>query len=447
MPITDAHLALLIPLVLSVLAIPFLWLGMRAERRYRLVHDMPTCRTSGVFIGLVELEGRADILHPLASYLCERSCVWYSWSVEERWSRWETETYRDSKGRTRTRRVHKSGWRTVADGGEYHSFLLVDDHGQVLVNPHDAKIEPQTFMELTCGENDPLYYAKGPREAIRDSDYRRRFTETGIAQDAAIYVMGQSRVQNDSTTVEIAADAHAPMFLISTRNQRDVANSYRRASLAWLISGGVVIVGLSFFITNARNSGPINENLFADERVHIAMWSAGAYLGACLIGWIWMVYNSLTELRHRVLQAWANIEVELKRRAELIPNLIRIVEALTAHEQDVQTMVTTLRSQMHVTKPGQAGSDPNACSLSLRMLAEAYPELQAQSQFSDLHHSLTNTEDRIALARAYFNDMATHLNTRLEIFPDRFVAMLTRIARQPLMHDDGFSRNAPQVTL
>jgi hypothetical protein len=155
----------------------------------------------------------------------------------------------------------------------------------------------------------------------------------------------------------------------------------------------------------------------------------------------------MIEFRNRVKQAWANIDVELKRRAELIPNIVRIVSSLAGHEQTIQTTAATLRSQLQVTAPGQSGADPLACGRTLTMLAEAYPTLVAHAQFRDLQRSLTTCEDRIALARAYFNDMATHLNTRIELFPDCFVAPLTGIRKQALMHDDGFDRNVPIVTL
>ena len=101
-----------------------LWGNLRELRRRRLLDDTPTSKTLGVFIGLAELKGTAEAAEPLTSYLAAQRCVHYAWNVDESWSRWETETYTDAKGKTQTRQVHKSGWTTVAHGGETIPFYL-----------------------------------------------------------------------------------------------------------------------------------------------------------------------------------------------------------------------------------------------------------------------------------------------------------------------------------
>ena len=155
--------------------VPYLpWLGallglaclvgaFRTGRRKRLIDDLPTSKTSGVFIGLVELKGTAESAAPLASYLAEHPCVHYSWTVAEHWSRTVTETYTDSDGKTQTRTRHESGWATVANGGEMIPFYLQDDCGVVLIRPEGAKIEPALMFQETVGIGDPLYYGKGPQ--------------------------------------------------------------------------------------------------------------------------------------------------------------------------------------------------------------------------------------------------------------------------------------------
>ena len=442
MPIIDPSYTLLGPLIAALAAVPLLWLGMRAERRYRLMNDMPTSSTAGVFIGYVELEGVLACDDPYTSYITERACAYYSYSIEERWSRWETESYTDSKGNRKTRSVHKSGWTTVDSGGETQAFFLRDADGIIQVQPDGATLELTVFTERTCGTDDPLYYDKGPDTAIMNSDHRRRFTESGLAQGDALYVIGQSRVREDAVAAEIAADPHVPLFLISTREQQDIASSYRFWSITWLIIGLTLTVAIgSLFVLVIETPGAVQ----TDTHITHGLWATGAYLGACWCGWMWMVYNSITELRNRVTQAWANIDVELKRRADLIPKLVQIVTALAGHEQHVLQAVTLLRTQLHVTKPGRPGADAHACSSALIALQETYPAMTTNDQFHQLSQALTTCEDRIALARAYFNDMATHYNTRLEIFPDNIVGTLTGAKQQPLMQNDGFTHNAPIV--
>ena len=111
----------------GVLSMAALWAALRSGRLRRLVNDLPTSKTTGVFIGLVELKGTAESETPLTSYLAGQSCVYYKWSVEEHWSRMVTETYTGSNGRTQTRTRQESGWKTVAEGGEMPPFYLKDD--------------------------------------------------------------------------------------------------------------------------------------------------------------------------------------------------------------------------------------------------------------------------------------------------------------------------------
>jgi hypothetical protein len=173
---------------------------------------LPTVKSQGVFIGFVELKGTADSRRPLTGWLSDQECVHYTWSVEEHWSHTYTETYRDSDGKTRTRTVHESGWKTVADGGEMIRFYLRDETGVIRVDPQGAKIEPVVLFETECDDDDPLYYEKGPEDAVSHSDYRRRFVEHGIPLGLELYVVGQSREREDIVAPEIAFDEKAPMF-------------------------------------------------------------------------------------------------------------------------------------------------------------------------------------------------------------------------------------------
>src|SRR6267378_1431383 len=200
------ELATWAPLVGAVLALICVIFALRSGKRRRLIDNLPTCKTTGVFIGLVELKGVAESGEPLTSYLAEQPCVFYQWSVEEHWSRTVTETYTNSDGKTQTRTRHESGWTTVANGGEMSPFYLQDDCGFILIRPEGAKIEPVTVFDETCGRSDALYYGKGPSGSIADSDQRRHFTERAIPVHAQLYVLGQARERTDIVAPEIAAD-------------------------------------------------------------------------------------------------------------------------------------------------------------------------------------------------------------------------------------------------
>jgi len=422
----------------TALALLCLLLASYFGKRRRLVEDLPTSKTTGVFIGLVELKGTAEAEQSLTSYLAGAKCVLYSWSVAEQWSRTVTETYTDSEGKQQTRTRYESGSTTVAEGDEAIPFYLKDDCGVIRIVPDGAKIEPQIIFSQTCDRSDPLYYGKGPEHAVPDSDHRRCFTETAIPLHAQLYVMGQARERNDVVAAEIAHNPSAPMFLISTRTEKEV-----RSGLQWGFRI-LTVLGMIFFVGGF---------IARDMERHIdpaAKWAAYffpalGYLGIAIVGWVWMVYNSLVNLRQRVRQGWSQVDVQLKRRSDLIPNLVQTVKGLRDYERALQTELAELRSQLEATPPGVEGPDHRAVSKTLIAVAEKYPELKAQESFLNLHKHLVETEERIALARGYFNEIATFYNTRLQVVPERFVAMLAGLKPQALMMAEGFER--PPVTV
>jgi hypothetical protein len=175
--------------------------------------------------------------------------------------------------------------------------------------------------------------------------------------------------------------------------------------------------------------------------------AASVFIAATVLGWVWMAYNGLIDLRQRVRQAWAQVDVQLKRRHDLIPNLIQLVTGLRDYEKSVQTEVAALRTQLNATPPGQPGPDPAAFAPVLGSVMERYPELKAQASFMNLHKAVVDSEQRIAVSRSYFNDIATFYNTRLQIVPDRFIADLGRLQPQPLMAANNFERAPVQVNL
>jgi hypothetical protein len=412
--------------------------ALAAGRRRRLVDNLPTSKTTGVFIGLVELKGTAESAAPFISHLLERPCVIYQWNVQEHWSRMVVETYTDSEGKTQTRMRHESGTVTVAEGGQAGPFYLQDDCGFVLVRPEGAKLEPLTIFSKTCGRDDGLYYRKGPPGAIADSDHRRTFTETGIPLHTRLYVMGQARERSDIVAAEIAQAKEVPMFLISTRTEEQVSSGFGGAFWGWGIFGLLLSVA-GFLLRDAVHQVPL------ERRIPLYIGAAAAYGLVCALGWVWMVFNSMMDLRQRVRQAWSQVDIQLKRRYDLIPNLVAAVKGLASHESGLQTELARLRSQMEATPPGVAGPDYQACGPTLLAITEKYPQLTAQPLFAQLQQNLIDTEQRIALARGYFNEIATFYNTRLEIIPDRFVCALGGLKPQPLMLANDFERAPVEV--
>lgn len=406
-------------------------------RKRRLLADIPTSKADGVFIGFVEIKGRAEVGTPLTSYLAAKPCVHYAWSVEEHWSRTVVRTVTDTDGKSRLETRTESGWTNVARGGESIPFYVADDTGAVRVVPEGAKIEALNVFSRSCGRGDALYYGKGPSTSIGDSTHERRFSESAIPLGVSLYVVGQAREREDVVAPEIAFAKDAPLFLISTRTEAQVGSG---------LSAWACFLGILSLLAAGGAAGVALHLEQVTEAPRIAAAVAGAVGAACLlwaIGWIWTAYNSLVNLRQRVRQAASLVDVELKRRADLIPNLVKAVEGLRDHERAVQERVADLRAQAGATRPGESGPDPHALLPAVRTLAERYPELKAQPAFLALQEALTETEERLALARSYFNEIATFYNTRLEQVPDRFLAAAMKPA--PLIAAAGFERAAVNV--
>jgi LemA protein len=138
--------------------------------------------------------------------------------------------------------------------------------------------------------------------------------------------------------------------------------------------------------------------------------------------YLWSTYNSLVTLGVRVDEAWSDITVQLKRRADLIPNIIEAVKGYAAHEKQVFENVTRARAEtLTATTPVEAGLAENHMQQALKSVfavAEAYPQLQASQNFLQLQSELVDTEDKIQAARRFYNGGVRDLNTKIKTFPN-----------------------------
>lgn len=147
---------------------------------------------------------------------------------------------------------------------------------------------------------------------------------------------------------------------------------------------------------------------------------------AVLIIFLWSLYNGLVTARERIKEAWSGIEVQLKRRSSLIPNLMETVKGYAKHEKAVFENVTKARSALLGAKnPKQAAAADNMLTDALKTLfavAEAYPKLEASANFKELQQELSDTETKIAAARQFYNANVLDYNTKIKIFPNVFIA-------------------------
>jgi len=164
-------------------------------------------------------------------------------------------------------------------------------------------------------------------------------------------------------------------------------------------------------------------------------------------------YNRLVTLRQRVREAWSDIDIQLKRRHDLIPNLVETVKGYAAHERGVFDEVTQARASAiaagATASPQQRAQAENQLSGALRSLfavAENYPQLQAVQEFKDLSENLTATEDKIAFARRFYNGNVRDYNTALQTFPTSVLAGMFGFASEQYFElADQTEREVPQV--
>ena len=168
-----------------------------------------------------------------------------------------------------------------------------------------------------------------------------------------------------------------------------------------------------------------------------------------LVGFLVVTYNGLVSLRNRIDAAWAQIDVQLKRRFDLIPNLVETVKGYAAHEQGTFEKVTQARNMaMNAQGPAEAAQADNVLSGALKSLfavSEAYPDLKANVGFQQLQTELSSTEDRIAYARQYYNDNVRAYNEGIQRFPTVVIANAFHFEKREYFEADETARENVQV--
>ena len=161
-----------------------------------------------------------------------------------------------------------------------------------------------------------------------------------------------------------------------------------------------------------------------------------AVLGGILVLWIIWIYNSFVRAMNRTKEAWADIDVQLKRRYDLIPNLVEMVKGYAKHEQDVFTEVTEARARalgaQSVKEKETAENEVSAALKSIFAVAESYPQLRAVESFVNLQNELADTENKVQAARRFYNGNVRDLNTRVQSFPYNLVAKTFKFKERDL---------------
>lgn len=180
-----------------------------------------------------------------------------------------------------------------------------------------------------------------------------------------------------------------------------------------------------------------------------------------IIGWVligvvvliliilWSLYNGLVRLKNQIQNAWAQIDVQLKRRNDLIPNLVETVKGYAKHEKGVFTEVTKARTaMMNANSFSEKAKASNMLSDTLKSLfavAENYPTLKANENFLQLQEELSGTENKIAYSRQHYNDMVMRFNTKIQLFPNNVFAGMLNFTKEEMFKAEEAERKNVKV--
>ena len=401
------------PLLAAIPALLLLWLWWNRTRFARLMKDVPCTPVKGVFVGLVETAGRVEHDDPLRGGLSGLPCVHHAWSVREHWRR--TETSRDSKGRTQTRVRHGSD--VVASGGATVDLRLRDATGAIIVRTEGAAWTPVTTFSQQVRAGHPLYATKAAATSVRGSTGVRTFHESGVPVGSNAWVMGNARPSREGDRLEIGAGGEEGVFMISLAGEASHSSGARALAVLGLLLGAAAAAGAGTGL--ARPVSALVGSASRDAAIAVAA-CLGLAAWCIVIGVLWavIVRNGAVRVRTRWERAASLVDVQLKRRADLVPNLVAVTRATAVHESSVQRAVAELR----------AGA---AAEGILGVLSERYPELRADAAFLALQRQLSETEALVAQSRHFEIESRKALLDRLSTFPEGAIARLMGVARPP----------------
>ena len=186
------------------------------------------------------------------------------------------------------------------------------------------------------------------------------------------------------------------------------------------------------------------------------MFDGGLITGGIIVAialYVMVTYNGLVRLRQMVAEAWSGIDVQLKRRADLIPNLVETVKGYAGHEKETLERVTEMRTRAQAVPAGDIAGRAAAEGMlgqalgRLMAVAEAYPDLKANENFRDLQGTLETIEGEIQMARRYYNGAARELNVKVESFPSNFVAQTFKFDKADYFElENAADRETPKVS-
>jgi len=363
--------------------------GFRRIKTKRHVENIPTSKSAGLAYGPAEIKGKAEPSddRTLKGPLTKEECVYYHYVVTER------------------RGSGKDAYTVVLQNDEeFVPFHCRDSEGVTGIDPQGAEVTVTLKKRTRSG--------------------RRTYSEWNIAPGAELYVLGSAEVDPQKGDRLIMSDGNDDGFpyLISDDSETEVMLRQSRKGLMriGLAQIGTIFLGITFFASHGS---------FAATDFLLSALVSPLFLGLSMFV---LMFNDLVFLRNRVKRAWANIEVSLKKRADLIPNLEQVVKTYLSHEQSVMDAVARLRSAF-VGKGSYSPAEVDAAmkeekALAGRLIAlqEDYPDLKGNQMMEDFMNRLAWMENEVALMRSGYNDGIERYRDLKRRIPEVFIAMAFR---------------------
>ena len=427
-------------------SLPFILEGARNYILYKKIRNTPTSTVRAAMPGIVELFGKAKMKSKTISPISGERCAYWRTNVEH-----IIETMR---GETRIK------------VGELHSgspFYLEDKTGKMLIDPEDANVaipsdhayegffqegfdhsEGSITKDMLLDKKALEFLNKPECKKIKDGLLRQKglkvgITEYYIAPGDMLYVLGSTQVFEGAASsagyknLVVKKSPPENIMFISNTPESELTQSLFKSSIVTtalgliMFAAGVFLLLLSMGIENAK------VNIFRTRLVEMAALEICSGFALLVIGllaafYVVSIYNGLIRLRNNIDKAWSNIDVLLKQRSDLIPNLVKTVKGYMKHEKGVLTEITRLRtSVLKADDPSKKAEASEKISKGLKTLfavAEKYPKLRASENFLDLQDKLTAIENQIADRREFYNNSVLLFNTRIQVIPDSIVAAL-----------------------
>lgn len=406
--ISDGALTFWGALALLAVTVLLAWISLIFIRTKRMQENIPTSKTAGLVFGLAEIKGKLiaeDDDKVLKGPLTGEPSTWYHYVVKEK----------RQSGK-------KTTWVTIEDVTKKQPFYCEDDEGRTRIFPGKAECISQHRVTETHG--------------------RRQYTETRLSPGDELYILGKAKPDKTRGDSLVFSYEKGSPYIIANIPEEDVM--FQKA-----MSGiGLLTIALSALFLGALLIGGGNGQM-----------SSLDFLLASLLAPVFMffvvfmlMYNDLVFLRQRCDRNWANIQVSLKKRADLVPQVEQVVKEFLSHEQDLQASLAQLREQRRLAETVAdvdsylALEHQTIDTIGARV--EAYPDLKGMDLVGVFNRRLIKLENEISLIRAGFNDAVTQYEIRRATFPDNLLAKLFRFEpRQTLRFTDEAHRIPPVVSV